>query len=254
MAGSEFIRTAIDVEWPGSRSFRVARVARPGPVSGLFAATIEDGFSGAGTVPNRGVLSVAVDDTFTGGQLPVLGVLSADASDTFSAAGTVASGVVTARYWRIRNRAAYSDYCDLQSVAGAGFFASSDLTGTNLAAGLLNSTPTIQYRNGSNVALAQTASGGGNPLTASGQRLYTNAASFALNDNIWMDFGSPVSAPGSLKYQQAAASRQPRDMALEYSSDNSSWTEYCLLTNATPHATAHFRSITSGGTIAATSS
>ncbi|MEO0385032.1 MAG: hypothetical protein AAF234_15915 [Pseudomonadota bacterium] len=158
------------------------------------------------------------------------------------------------RYWKLTNDAGLNNRWELNSTSAsdAGVFESSDLTGTDIGAGLNppdGPAPLqIAMRLADGSSTVETASVDGNPFD--GEDLYSLDTSVA---DFWMDFGEGRMIR-SMHYRAGSSLRSPTSMGLYHSADNITWTLHATLTNDSRHTTPFWRSIVEGGTIAATGS
>ncbi len=155
--------------------------------------------------------------------------------------------IIAARYWRIRRTAA-GNLWDLQGNASNGIWESSDKSGTNLASGLTYSGG-ISFRNSGGSVSTLGGSYQTNILDSSSGRL--TAANGNDDTALRLDFGSDKII-GSIRYSVLSSNpeRQPPDMELEYSHDDSVWTAYATLTSTLTFVNVSWTDIMLGATVA----
>ena len=174
------------------------------------------------------------------------------------------TGGITATHWRFRATSfaaadggspGAADYWAIEWHASNGIFAGATIGGTNLTNGLAYGASGIAIFNASNV---ESVTGGYNLNTMQdtnpgGTSLMLTGAGVTAGFYLRVIFGSAVAIGAvSMRVQTGQAHRQPRAIALEYSTDSgSTWTAYATLNNATKMTHPKWESITSGSTIAA---
>ena len=160
---------------------------------------------------------------------------------------------VVAAIWRFRSTVAIAGgYWQLDQGAGNGIFASSDLSGTNLAAALGSWSTNWSMRWADGSVSDYSAGYRANPLI-SGSSSLISAAGMPANSAFRIEHTSAFSI-GSVAWRNPSGySRDSTNMVLEYW-NGVAWIAYATLTNAGMIATPKWRNISAGSTIAATAS